>query len=164
MTTSTARAAPLAVFVLSVAVVGAALLSQYWGGLRPCELCLYERWPYYAVAILALIAVAIGRRNTSRAALMLAGLVFVAGAVLAFYHAAVEWHWFAGPTACTGPALDTSSVDALRAQLLATPPVRCDEVQWSLFGISLAGWNFVASVFLAVLSWVAVTRTGRRAR
>ncbi|HEX4114237.1 MAG TPA: disulfide bond formation protein B [Stellaceae bacterium] len=152
------RAAPLSILVLSVAVVGAALLSQYWGGLLPCELCLYERWPYYAVALLALFAVAVGRRNTSRAALALAGLVFVAGAALAFYHAGVEWHWFAGPTACTGLALDTSSVAALRVQLLATPPVRCDAVQWSLFGISLAGWNFVASVILAALSWAAVTR------
>jgi disulfide bond formation protein DsbB len=155
------RAAPLSILVLSVAVAGAARLSQYWGGLRPCELCLYERWPYYAVALLALIAVAVGRRNTSRAALALAGLVFIAGAVLAFYHVGVEWHWFAGPSACTGAALDTSSAAALRAQLLATPPVRCDQVQWSLIGISLAGWNFVASVILAGLSWVAVTRLRR---
>src|SRR5665213_3365659 len=135
------RIAPLAILILSVAVVGAALLSQYWGGLRPCELCLYERWPYYAVAVLTAIALAAGQRYLSRAALALAALLFAIGAVLAFYHAGVEWHWFAGPTACTGGALDTSSVEALRAQLLATPPVRCDEVQWSLFGISLAGWN-----------------------
>ena len=155
------RIAPLAILILSVAVVGAALLSQYWGGLRPCELCLYERWPYYAVAVLAAVALAAGQRYLSRAALALAALLFAVGAVLAFYHAGVEWHWFAGPTACTGLALDTSSVEALRAQLLATPPVRCDEVQWSLFGISLAGWNFVASVLLAAIAYFAAMRLGR---
>jgi len=155
------RIAPLAILILSVAVVGAALLSQYWGGLRPCELCLYERWPYYAVAVLTAIALAAGQRYLSRAALALAALLFAIGAVLAFYHAGVEWHWFAGPTACTGGALDTSSVEALRAQLLATPPVRCDEVQWSLFGISLAGWNFVASVLLAAIAYFAAMRLGR---
>ena len=153
------RAAPLAIFVLSVAIVGAALLAQYWGGLRPCELCLYERWPYYVVALVALIAAVVGGRGTSRAVLALAGLLFAAGAVLAFYHAGVEFHWFAGPGACTGAALDTSSAAALRAQLLATPPVRCDEVQWSLFGISLAGWNFVASVILAAFCWLAPALT-----
>jgi disulfide bond formation protein DsbB len=152
------RTAPLVVLILSVAVVGAALLSQYWGGLRPCELCLYEREPYYLVAILSLIALGFGRRGTSRAALALAALIFVASAVLAFYHAGVEQHWFAGPTACTGAALNAGSVEALRQQLLATPPVRCDDIQWSLFGISLAGWNVVASVLLALLSWRLMTR------
>src|SRR5665213_2916779 len=108
------RIAPLAILILSVAVVGAALLSQYWGGLRPCELCLYERWPYYAVAVLTAIALAAGQRYLSRA-----------------------------------------------AQSLAAPPVRCDEVQWSLFGISLAGWNFVASVLLAAIAYFAAMRLGR---
>jgi disulfide bond formation protein DsbB len=163
MTMSMTRTAPLAILILAGAVVGAALLSQYWGGLRPCELCLYERWPYYAVAVLALVAILAGQRYLSRAALALAALLFAAGAVLAFYHAGVEWHWFAGPTACTGLALDTGSVAALRAQLLATPPVRCDEVQWSLFGISLAGWNFVASVLLAVISYFAALGLRRAA-
>jgi disulfide bond formation protein DsbB len=148
-----ARLAPLAVLIASLAVVGAALLSQYWGGLRPCELCLYERWPYYAVAVLSLVALVAGRRGSSRAALVLAALVFVAGAALAFYHVGVEQHWFAGPTACTGPDFKADSVEALRLQLLATPPVRCDQIQWSLFGVSMAGLNLLASILLALLSW-----------
>ena len=158
-----ARGAPLALLLVSLAVVGAALLSQYWGGLQPCELCLYERWPYYAVAALALVALAVGRRDLSRAALVLAALIFVASAALAFYHVGVEQHWFAGPTACTGPALDMSSPDALRAQLLATPPVRCDAVQWSWFGVSLAGFNLMASLLLVLASLVAAARLRRTA-
>ena len=102
---------------------------------------------------MALIAAVVGGRGTSRAVLALAGLLFAAGAVLAFYHAGVEFHWFAGPGACTGAALDTSSAAALRAQLLATPPVRCDEVQWSIFGVSMAGLNLLASILLALLAW-----------
>jgi disulfide bond formation protein DsbB len=158
-----ARTVPLIVLILSVAVVGAALLSQYWGGLRPCELCVYERWPYYAAAALALVALAAGRRRLSRAALFLAAVIFVAGAALAFYHVGVEQHWFAGPTACTGPALDMSSPEALRAQLLATPPVRCDAVQWSVFGVSLAGLNLLASLPLTVFSLAAAARMRRAA-
>jgi disulfide bond formation protein DsbB len=155
------RRAPLLILVLSIAIVGAALLSQYWGGLVACELCLYERWPYYLAALLTLVALAIGRRGTSAAALGLTGLIFAAGACLAFYHVGVEQHWFAGPTACTGPALTANSVEALRQQLLATPIVRCDAVQWSLAGVSLAGWNLLASVVLAVLSWGLMARLRR---
>jgi disulfide bond formation protein DsbB len=155
------RTAPLIVLVLSVAVVGAALASQYWGGLRPCELCLYEREPYYIVAILSLIAAGFGRRGTSRATLALAALIFVASAVLAFYHVGVEQHWFAGPTTCTGAGLKIGTVAEMRQQLLATPPVRCDEIQWSLAGVSLAGWNLLASLLLAGLSWRLMLRLKR---
>lgn len=154
-----ARLAPLILMVGSIAVVGAALLSQYWGGLAPCELCLYERWPYYAAIALAIIAIVVGRRDASRAALLLAALIFAAGAVLAFYHVGVEQHWFAGPTACTGPALNAGSVADLRRQLLATPPVRCDAIQWSVLGVSLAGLNLLASILLAALSWRLAART-----
>lgn len=157
------RTALLAVLILSVAIVGGALIAQYWGGLRPCELCLYERWPYYATVALVVVALVIGRRGVSRAALMLAGLIFLAGAVLAFYHVGVEQHWFAGPTACTSTTLGAGSVEALRQQLLATPTVRCDEIQWSVFGLDpLVDGNFVVSIILVVLSWRLAARLGPR--
>lgn len=143
-----ARTLPLALLIASLAVLAGALAFQYLGGLTPCELCLYERWPYDAAAVLALVALVIGRRRSSRIVLIAAGLVFLAGAGLAFYHVGVERHWFPGPSACTGPALDASSEAALEAELEATPMVRCDAVQWSLIGVSLAGWNLLASLVL----------------
>jgi disulfide bond formation protein DsbB len=155
------RRATLVIFVVSVIVVGGALLSQYWGGLVPCELCVFERWPYYAAIALMAVAFLAGRRDASAAALALAGLIFAAGACLAFYHVGVEQHWFAGPTACTGPALKAGSVEALRQQLLATPTVRCDAVQWSLGGVSLAGWNLLASLVLTMLCWRLMARVRR---
>ena len=157
------RTAPLIVLILSAAVVGGALVAQYWGGLRPCELCLYERWPYDAAIALAAIAFVLGRRGISRAALILAGLIFVASAVLAFYHVGVEQHWFAGPTACTATTLHAGSVEALRQQLLATPTVRCDEIQWSVFDLDpLVDGNFVMSLILIAVSWRLAARLGKR--
>lgn|SRR6185312_3911598 len=155
------RIAPLIVLVLSAAIVGTALLTQYWGRLVPCELCLYERWPYYAVIALAALAVVVGRRDASRAALMLAALIFAVSAALAFYHVGVEQHWFAGPTACTAAPLGKGSIADLRKQLLATPVVRCDEVQWSVAGVSLAGLNLIASLVMIAVSWRAMIRVGR---
>jgi len=157
------RLYPLALLIASAAVVGGALLFQFVGGLQPCELCLYQRWPYYCVLGLCFLALVIGDTNVSRWVLSLAGLLFVASAALAFYHVGVEQHWFAGPTSCTGPALSGGSVADLKAQLLATKPVRCDDIAWSLFGISLAGWNFVASLLLLIFSFGALNRL-RRAR
>lgn len=158
-----ARAFPLALLIACLAVLGAALGFQHFGGLAPCELCLYERWPYDVVAVLAFVAAMIGQPRFSRIVMVGAMIVLIAGAGLAFYHVGVERHWFPGPAACTGAALNTSSVEALRKQLLATSVVRCDQVPWSLFGISLAGWNLVASVLLALCCGVAQARLRRTA-
>lgn len=152
------RTAPLVVLILSAVIVGIVLLSQYWGRLVPCELCLYERWPYYAAIALTALALVAGRRDASRAALLLAALIFLASAVLAFYHVGVEQHWFAGPTACTAAPLGKGSIADLRKQLLATPVVRCDQVQWSFAGVSLAGLNLVASLIMIAVSWRAASR------
>lgn len=145
-------------FVASVAVLGAALASQYWGGLDPCELCLLERWPWWtAIAISALAWLAGARVPLMMPAIVLA-LVFFASAALGFYHAGVELHWFPGPSACTASGTAADSIDALRAQLMGRQPVMCDQVQWSLFGISLAGWN--ALVSLALGGFCAMTARG----
>jgi len=147
-----ARNAPLAIIAASALVLAAALGFQYLGGLAPCALCHYQRWAYVAAIVVAGVAsFGIARR----ALIALAGVVFTAGAGIAFYHVGVEAHWFAGPAACSGPAGAAATLEDLRRQLLAQPVVRCDEVAWSLLGVSMAGYNFAISVALAVASLVA---------
>ena len=151
------------VLVVSAAVIGAALLSQYWGGLDPCELCLLERWPWRtAIAISVLVWIAGDRLSLAPVALIFT-LVFFVSAGIGFYHVGVEQHWFAGPSACTAGGAAAESVDALRAQLLGKQPVMCDEVQWSLFGVSLAGFNLIGSLTMtafcaATAAWLAPRR------
>lgn len=152
------RGFPVFVLLASAAVLGAALASQYWGGLMPCELCLYERWPWGAAIVVAFVATMVGSRPALPWVAGLLALVFAAGSALAFYHVGVEQHWFAGPSACTAPAGAADTVAALEAQLLHQQPVRCDQPAWSLFGISLAGWDLVAALImlgccLAALWW-----------
>jgi disulfide bond formation protein DsbB len=79
---------------------------------------------------------------------LLLAFVFVVSSGLAFYHVGVEQHWFAGPTACSGAATAADTLEALKAQILRQQPVRCDEPAWSLWGISLAGWNLLASLVM----------------
>lgn len=146
-----------AVFVLAVSAVvfGGALLSQYWGGLSPCELCVLQRWPWGVAIVISFVATMVGSRPALPWVALLLAAVFAASTTLAFYHIGVEQHWFAGPTACSGAATAADTVEALKAQILRQQPVRCDEVPWSLRGISLAGWNLLASVAMLACCLVA---------
>lgn len=159
----TTRAFAAAVLLASAAVLGAALLSQYWGGLRPCELCLWQRWPWAAAITIALLALFGGGRGALPWLALALAAVFAIGIGLASYHVGVEQRWFAGPTACTASAAKPTTLEELKRQLSATAPVLCDKVQWSLFGVSLAGWNLVASLGMAAVCGVVFAQTRRRA-
>jgi disulfide bond formation protein DsbB len=159
------RLATTILLLASIAVVGIALLSQYVGGLQPCELCLYERWPYYAVIVLAALSLPSRAPRLHRITLGLSTAIFIGGAVLSFYHVGVERHWFAGPSACTGDLAGAGSIEALQRALEGRQPVQCDVPQWSFHGITLASLDFAVSALLACFSlWALSPRhaTGRR--
>jgi disulfide bond formation protein DsbB len=149
----------MSLLVASAAIVGTALGSQYLGGLQPCELCLLERWPYYLAIVVAAFGFAARGHHTPRFfAMWLIVLLFAASTCLAAYHVAVEQHWIAGPTACTGGLGQVSSPDQLLKMLQERQPVQCDVVQWSIFGISLAGLNLIASLLLLIYGFVMARR------
>jgi disulfide bond formation protein DsbB len=159
--TETHRRFPIFVLIVSTAVLGAALASQYWGGLKPCELCLYQRWPWDAAIAIGLIATLVGSRSALPWVALILALAFAIGSVIAFYHVGVEQHWFAGPDACSGSNTGAASVEALKAKILGQAAVRCDEPQWSWLGVSLAGWNLLASLLMALASLAVILRTRR---
>jgi disulfide bond formation protein DsbB len=94
---------------------------------------------------------------------LLVAAVFAIGSGLAFYHVGVEQHWFAGPSACTAGAGGAMTLEEMKRQILGTAPVLCDRVQWSLFGVSLAGWNLLASLGMTAVCAVVFARTRRPA-
>lgn len=151
----------LATALLSAAILGAALLSQYVGGLQPCVLCVYQRWPYVVTIALGLAGFVLARRHPAAARIMLAlaGLTFLVGGGIAFFHVGVEQGWWQGTSGCGAPTGGAMTLEDLRAQVLAAPVVRCDEVSWSLLGISMAGYNFLVSLALAAATlWLAARR------
>ena len=152
------RAFALFVLVTSAIVITAVLSAQYLGGLAPCELCLTERWPWDAALVVAFIATMVGARSALPWVALLLAVLFVVSSGLAFYHVGVEQHWFAGPSACTATGTP-DTLAALKAQLMHQQPVRCDEPAWTLFGVSLAGWNLLASLAMAAIS-IAVAVSG----
>tara|TARA_B100001057_G_scaffold284924_1_gene285200 strand:+ start:1239 stop:1736 length:498 start_codon:yes stop_codon:yes gene_type:complete len=135
-------------------VLATAYAFEYLANLQPCVLCIYQRIPY-AVAI-GLMLLAIILRKHSQANLILfiaASVVFAVGSAIAIFHIGVEQQLWQGTPEC-GNFINNASVEALRKQLLAQPIVRCDEVAWSLFGISMTGYNFLISTSLLLYSLI----------
>jgi disulfide bond formation protein DsbB len=147
---------------LIIAAVSIAVLAAVWIfqglGYPPCELCLTQRYAFYAAAPLALLAALVASRRApgaARALFALLAAAFLANAALAAYHVGVEYHWWAGPTACTGGLTGSIDVNDLVKALNSEKVVRCDEVQLRIAGLSLAGWNVLASAALAGYSALA---------
>ena len=153
------------VLLAGVATIAAAWYFQLVLHYLPCELCLYQRIPYYVglpIAALALLAAVAGASlSVLRAALMLIGLVFLVGMGLGVYHAGVEWSLWPGPTGCSGATGQTpaSAGDLLNA-VKTTRVVSCTEAAWRFLGISMAGWNALISALLALVAFIAVGRSG----
>jgi disulfide bond formation protein DsbB len=147
-------------FLLPAALLGGAWGSQLIGGLIPCEMCHWQRWPHYAaVAAAGLAFVLTGRVRVALVAM--AALLIAASGVIGVMHAGVEYGWWQGFTACTAPVPITGATAAERLDaLLRAPVVRCDALQWALLGISLAGWNALFSLggAIAILGVMRKTR------
>ena len=148
------RYAPLLTLGISATLLLSAYMFQHIGGLAPCELCVYQRYPHYAAMVLALPAVLL-RSRLGTLFLAAAGLALLVGLGVAIYHVGVEQGWF--QSACA-TAITGGSIEDLRAQLMEAPLVRCDEVPWSLWGISMAGWNGIVSLVLGGFSLYAAYR------
>ncbi|MCB2015083.1 MAG: disulfide bond formation protein B [Sphingobium sp.] len=147
---SLSRARLVAILTPSL-LLGGALLSQYVGGLYPCEMCMWQRWPHLVAIFFALDAIALRSRPPLSA--IFAGIaalaIAISGAIGAF-HAGVEYGWWQGLTACSTAATGGSAQDMLDS-IMAAPLTRCDVAPWDLFGISLAGYNAIFSLGAAAL-------------
>lgn len=161
---------PSAIFAFlalaSAGLLAAAFAFQYIGGLEPCVLCVWQRYPYGVVIALSVPGLILARaRPAPQGALaLLAGLTalaFFADTALAAFHVGVEQHWWEGTEGCTAAGTGADTVEDLRRQLLAQKVVPCDEVAWSLGGISMAGYNLLASLGLGVVAALAALRMAR---
>jgi len=158
------RAVPMLILLGSVAALAVAFASQYLGGLQPCVLCIYQRYPYGVAIGLAVLALALPDRPAlQRGVLTLAGLALLTSAGIAAFHVGVEQHWWQGTSACGGTIEPGLSLEELRDRLMAAPVVRCDEVPWSLFGLSMAGYNLLyAGGFGLLVLWLTARLPSRR--
>lgn len=153
------RNARLLALLIPAALLGGAWAFQMIGGLYPCEMCHWQRWPHYGALVLAALAFVIGGpRGKATLVAGAAALIAVSG-LIGLFHAGVEYHWWQGITACT-QTVSTAGLSPEQAlkDLLAAPIVRCDAAQWTLLGVSLAGWNAIVSLADAALVAVQLRR------
>ena len=151
----------LIALLLPIGLLGGALGSQYWGGLHPCEICYWQRWPHGAAIVLAALAfTAPANFPRSRALTLLAAAAIAVSGAIGVYHAGVEAKIFEGLTTCA--ALDRGMTNAdLLKQITQAPLIRCDQVQWSFLGVSMAGWNAILSLGGAAAILLLALRRGR---
>ena len=158
VTLGRAEIARLIALLLPLGLLGGALGSQYLGGLHPCEMCYWQRWPHAAAILLAAVAfTAPAPSQRSRMLTLLAAAAIAISGLIGVYHAGVELGVFEGITTCTS-TVTAASTDELLKQLMKVPLVRCDQVQWAFLGVSMAGWNAILSLTgAAAIAWLALT-------
>jgi len=147
------RAAALVFIIAALTIVGA--WAFQWAGYSPCALCLKQRWAYYGVIPLSLVLALAppAWSSTVRLGLVVVALIMLASMVFGIYHAGVEWRWWPGPGTCEG------TLSGGLPQLGTTPVVSCEDPALRILGLSLAGWNAVVSLALALVAFL-----GARAR
>ena len=152
--TSAAIARWLALGVPAALLAGA-YGSQYLGGLHPCEMCYWQRWPHFAaVAFAALAFLSSADSRHARVLTLLAALAIAGSGAIGLFHAGVEYGWWQGLTRCSSGGAMTLE------ELMTVPLVRCDQVQFSFLSISMAGWNAVISLgSAAVIAFLLNRRT-----
>lgn len=143
----------------SAALLAAALFFQSIG-YAPCELCILQRWPHLAAA---LVAVAVAATGFRRAWGVLGLVAAVLATAFAIYHAGVEQAWWAGPSACSGGLGELAGVSTqdLLARIQGAQVIRCDQPSWIFLGLSMAAWNAILSAVLAGVWGLSLRRSMR---
>lgn len=155
------RNALLVALLAALIALGSAFTAQYVFDLWPCVLCLYQRWPYAAVILISLIGLMVSKNIGPGYFLLLCAVGFAATAAIGGFHVGVEQGWWEGTAECVGDTSKAMTVQELKAQIMSAPVVRCDDIAWSLFGISMAGYNLLAASIFAVFSLLAGVKSLR---
>lgn len=142
----------MALGAVALALILGALGFEYLGGYPPCEMCMWQRWPHYAAIVAGLggggaVWLGLAGGGAGRLAVNMAMILVAASGLIGVYHAGVEWHFWPGPSACTGDAFKVAGALDLNARV-----VLCDVAAWRLFGISMAGYNALFSLGTAGLA------------
>lgn len=151
------RLARWVALLMPAMLLGGAYIFQYGFGLPPCEMCWWQRYPHFVALLLAILAFVL---PIKRPLVALAGIALAVSGLIGAFHAGVEYGWWQGLTACSSTG--AMGGDPLEA-IMNAKIVRCDVAPWSLFGISMAGWNFLfsAAAAVAIFLLLRIDRKGK---
>lgn len=150
--------APYVMLFFSAVALSAAYISQYFFGLNPCVLCVYQRIPYWIIIAITSLTILFDRKNKYvKVLIILCLLLFVADASIAAFHVGVEYKWWEGTDSC-GTKIQPKNVEELKEMLMKAPVSRCDEPAFLFLNISMAGWNFLYAAALSCLCFFSLGR------
>lgn len=157
------RQIPTLIFLVAIGSLSMAMVAQYVFGLEPCILCLYQRVPFVLTGLLALLALRMKEGSSFiPLIIILCGLIYLSGSGIAFYQVGVEQHWWVSE--CSGALSDNVTLEDLRASLMQKAEKSCDDLNWTLFGISMATYNVLFSGTLGLASigaGIQLSKTGK---
>lgn len=153
------NAAYMLALLIPAALMGGALIAQFVFGLPPCEMCWWQRYPHIAAIVMALIAQVQRRTGGGDMLVTLAAVATGLSGLIGAFHAGVEYGWWEGITTCSSHKLGDDPL----AAIMAAPVIRCDVAPWTLFGVSLAGYNFLISMAGAIAVFRLLGRARRSA-
>ena len=142
--------------LISFSVLASAISFEFFFDLAPCKLCIWQRWPHVIIIAITILGLSILNKTWI---LLLISLSAIVTGIIGFYHTGIEQGWWSGPLGCSNQFESETDISTLTTLLLETPVVKCDEIVWSLFNISMAGWNSLVSFFIAIFSffsWVHI--------
>jgi len=154
------RSAYWLALIIPSTLLGGALISEYGFGLYPCEMCIWQRWPHLVAILLALLGIMFNQIRGAQLMIVAAALAIMTSGLIGGFHAGVEYGWWEGITSCS-TTIDSGG-DMLET-IMNAPLIRCDVAPWSLFGISLAGFNFIFSVGGALIVLAKLLNDKRKA-
>ena len=132
-------------FLGSLSLLVGAYAFEFLGGLKPCKMCLWQRWPHLGAIIIGLLVLL----SKSVLLMRIGGVIILIGAGIAFFHMGVEFNWWEGPSTCTSGSITDLTSAELMKKILEAPITRCDDIPWSFVGLSMAGWNGILSIILS---------------
>ena len=142
--------------IISFTLLASAISFEFFYDLAPCKLCMWQRWPHVIIIAIMLLGLSILNKTWM---LLLISLSAIVTGIIGFYHTGIEQGWWSGTLGCSNQFGSETDISNLTTLLLETPVVKCDEIVWSVFNISMAGWNSLVSFFIAIFSffsWVYI--------
>ena len=131
--------------LISFSLLASAISFEFFYDLVPCKLCIWQRWPHVIIVVVMLLGLSVPNKTWI---LLLISLSAIVTGIIGFYHTGIEQGWWSGPLGCSNQFGSETDISNLTTLLLETPVVKCDEIVWSLFNISMAGWNGIFSLIL----------------
>tara|TARA_Y100000590_G_scaffold469701_1_gene659178 strand:+ start:5714 stop:6193 length:480 start_codon:yes stop_codon:yes gene_type:complete len=143
----------LIIFIIALIAIAVALIAENFFDMLPCEMCLYQRYTYYILIILSMIFLLLKKYN-SQTFYLLAELILIIGLIISLWHFGIENSWLQGPSGCSSSIANMSGISELRQQILNAPIINCNEINWSVLGISITVYNAILQFVLLSINTI----------